>query len=226
MPQRFRNALPRTARFSKWVRGPERIHRRSRYGTTRRDPKAKLSDDLVSRRFVADVPDRLWVADITEHPTDEGKLYLAAVIDVFSRKVVGWSMGETASAELAVNAVNMAIWNRRPEPGLIHHSDHGCQYTSLILGKTPRGCGIVGSMGTVGDALDNAVAESFFAALQTELLDRHAWPTRRFLASAVFEYIEGFHNRRRRHSALGYMSPMEYEAARKLREASNTHSAA
>jgi len=135
-------------------------------------------------------------------------------------------MGEAAFAELAVDAVNMGVWNRRPDPGLVHHSDHGCQYTALCFGKTLREHGIVGSMGTVGDALDNAVAESFFARLQVELLDRNKWPTRRLLASAIFEYIEGFYNRRRRHSALGYMSPMEYEADWRLKQAAKNRSVA
>lgn len=202
------------------------ISPRRKHVTTRRDPEATPSDDLVKHQFESQAPNRLWVADITEHPTDEGKLYVASVLDVFSRKVVGWSMGPTATAELAIEAVNMAIRNRRPDPGLIHHSDHGCQYTSLIFGKTLKESGILGSMGTVGDALDNAVTESFFATLQTELLDRHTWPTGQALASAIFEYIEGFCNRCRRHSALGYMSPMECEANWHTKELSNAQSAA
>lgn len=202
------------------------VHRRRMHGATRRDLRATPSDDLVKRQFVSEAPDRLWVADITDHPTADGRLYLASVIDAFSRKVVGWATGEAATAELAIDAVNMAVRNRKPDPGLIHHSDHGCQYTSITFGKTLLKSGIVGSMGTVGDALDNAVAESFFATLQTELLDRNTWLTRRSLSSAIFDYIEGFYNRRRRHSALGYMSPMEYEAAWSEREASKAHSAA
>jgi len=202
------------------------ISRRKAKGTTRRDPKATPSADLVKRVFFADAPNRIWVADITEHLTDEGKLYVSDVIDVFSRKVVGWAMGPAATAELVVEAVNMAVWNRKPEPGLIHHSDHGCQYTSIAFGNTLRESGILGSMGTVGDALDNAVAESFYATLQTELLDRHTWPTRQALASAIFEYIEVFYNRRRRHSSLGYLSPMEYEAAWHAKERENAQSAA
>ncbi len=221
----IRCSRKRVARLMK-AEGLTGVHRGGRHDTTRRDPRAQLSDDLVKRQFVSDAPNRLWVADMTVHPTDEGKLYLATVIDVFSRKVVGWSMGEAAFAELAVDAVNMGVWNRRPDPGLVHHSDHGCQYTALCFGKTLREHGIVGSMGTVGDALDNAVAESFFARLQVELLDRNKWPTRRLLASAIFEYIEGFYNRRRRHSALGYMSPMEYEADWRLKQAAKNRSVA
>ncbi|HHV63159.1 MAG TPA: IS3 family transposase, partial [Firmicutes bacterium] len=133
------------------------------------------------------------------------------VIDAFSRMVIGWSIGDRPVADLAVDAVNMAVWNRRPDPGVIHHSDHGAQYTAIAFGRTLKEAGILGSMGTVGDALDNAVAESFFATLETELLDRYNWSSRRALASAIFEYIEGFHNRRRRHSTLGYLSPLDYE---------------
>lgn len=132
-------------------------------------------------------------------------------MDTFSRQVVGWSMGERAQAELVINALTMAIRNRRPHDGLIHHSDHGSQYTALAFGRTLQNAGMLGSMGRVGDALDNAVAESFFASLQTELLDRQPWSTRQMLRSAIFEYIEGFYNRRRRHSTLGYLSPVDYE---------------
>lgn len=191
--------------------GLEGAHRRRRRGMTRRQPSATPQPDLVNRDFAANKPNRLWVADMTQHKTDEGWLYLAVVVDVFSRRVVGWSMGERPVADLAVNAVNMAIWNRRPVRGVIHHSDHGAQYTSLAFGRTLRQAGIVGSMGSVGDALDNAMAESFFATLQTELLDRRPWPTRAALMTAIFEYIEGFYNRRRRHSSLGQLSPDEYE---------------
>ncbi|MCR4397948.1 MAG: IS3 family transposase, partial [Firmicutes bacterium] len=129
----------------------------------------------------------------------------------FSRMVVGWSMGDRPTADLVVSAVNMAVWNRRPADGVIHHSDHGAQYTSLVFTTRLREAGIIGSMGSVGDALDNAVAESFFATLQTELLDRGAWQTRSNLKSAIFEYIEAFYNRRRRHSALEYLTPLEFE---------------
>lgn len=187
------------------------VHRRRNRGFTHRNPKHELAPDLVQRQFIATAPNRLWVADMTEHGTDEGKVYLAVVTDAFSRMVIGWAMGERPVAELAVAAVNMAIWRRRPSPGVIHHSDHGAQYTALVFGKTLKDAGISTSMGTVGDALDNAVAESFFATLRTELLDRRHWPTKQALRSAIFEYIEGFYNRRRRHSTLGYLSPMEFE---------------
>ena len=192
--------------------GLQGIHRRKRgKGTTRRDPGAEPSEDLVNRVFTATEPDRLWVADITQHPTWSGWLYIAVVLDVFSRKVVGWAMADHIRAELVVEALDMAVWNRRPAPGLVHHSDHGSQYTSLVFGRRCREAGIVPSMGSVGDAYDNAVAESFFETLQRELLDRRSWPTRRMLQTAVFDYIEGWYNRRRRHSALGQLSPDEFE---------------
>jgi len=191
--------------------GLEGAHRRRRQGITRRRPGATSRPDLVNRNFAAAQPDELWVADMTQHETDEGLLYLAIVMDAFSRQVTGWAMGDRPVADLAVKAVNMAVWNRQPTEGVIHHSDHGSQYTSLAFGHTLRSSGIVGSMGTVGDALDNAMAESFFATLQIELLDRHKWPTRSALSTAIFEYIEGFYNRRRRHSALGYLSPVDFE---------------
>lgn len=187
------------------------VHRRRLHGCTRRDPSREAYPDLVHREFTAAAPDQLWVGDLTQHPTDEGWLYLAVVIDAFSRMVVGWAMGNRAVADLVVDAVNMAVWNRRPAGGVIHHSDHGAQYTSLVFGRRLQEAGILGSMGTVGDALDNAVAESFYATLQTELLDRQSWPTRPRLRSAIFEYIEVFYNRRRRHSTLGYLSPAEFD---------------
>jgi putative transposase len=191
--------------------GLQGVHRRRRQGLTRRDPNAQPAGDLVRRDFSPEAPDRLWVADITQHRTWAGWLYLAVVIDAFSRKVVGWSMADHLRTELVLDALDMAIWNRRPRKGLIHHSDQGCQYTSLTFGRRLREAGLVGSMGSVGDAYDNAVAEAFFATLQCELLDRQSWPTRRRLQSAVFDYIEGFYNRRRRHSTLGYLSPEDFE---------------
>ncbi|WP_324717959.1 IS3 family transposase [Carboxydochorda subterranea] len=165
----------------------------------------------MPRAFTADAPSRLWVADLTQHPTDEGWLYLATVLDAFSRRVVGWAMAERATAELVIDALDMAVWNRRPRGELVHHSDHGARYPSLAFSRRLEAAGILDSMGSVGDALDNAVAESFFATLQTELLNRAPWPTRQALKTAVFEYIEAFYNRRRRHSALGYLSPEDFE---------------
>ena len=188
------------------------VHRRNYSGTTQRDPKREAYPDLVERRFTVDEPNKVWVADVTQHETDESWLYLAVVIDVYSRLVVGWSMGERFTAELVLNALEMALWNRQPAEGVIHHSDHGSQYTSLAFGQGLERSNVLGSMGSVGDALDNVVAESFFATLQTELLDRYSWPTRQGLRSALFEFIHVFYNRQRRHSALGYISPSEFES--------------
>lgn len=206
----IRCSKKRVARLMK-AAGLEGISRRKHRGTTRRNPRAAASPDLVHRRFTADAPNRLWVADITQHETREGWLYIAAVIDVFSRKVVGWAMGKRATADLVIDALNMAIQARRPEAGLIHHSDQGAQYTSFRYGFRLRQTGILGSMGSAGDAYDNALSESFWATLQTELLDRSTWHSRDQLRSAVFEYIEVFYNRQRLHSALGYMTPCEFE---------------
>lgn len=187
--------------------------RRRRHGTTRRDLHAVPSDDLVNRRFHPSGPDRLWVADITEHPTREGKVYVAVVLDAWSRRVIGWSIADHLRTELVVDALDMACWRRKPSPesGLIHHADHGTQYTSWAFGQRLRAAGLLGSMGSVGDALDNAMAESFFATLQLELFDRRTWTTRRQLAQAIFEYIEAFYNPERRHTSINNLTPIEYE---------------
>ncbi|MEW6523701.1 MAG: IS3 family transposase [Bacillota bacterium] len=205
-----RCARRRVARLMRQA-GLAGVHRRRLRGCTRRDPARSSYPDRIERDFAASAPDQLWVGDLTQHATDEGWLYLAVVIDVFSRRVVGWSMGDRATADLVLGAVNMAVYNRRPGGGLVHHSDHGSQYTSLSFGERLQKAGILGSMGSVGHALDNAVAESFFATLQTELLDRNTWARRAQLRTAIFEYIEAFCNRRRRHSKLGYYSPAEFE---------------
>ena len=186
-------------------------HRRRRHGLTRRDPQAMSAPDLVGRCFTATAPDRVWTADITYIPTWSGWLYLAVVLDVFSRRVVGWAMAEHLRTELVLDALDMAIWNRRPAEGLVHHSDQGCQYTSLAFGRRLRQAGLVASMGSVGDCYDNAVTESFFATLECELLDRSRFATRAQARTAVFDFIEGFYNPRRRHSTLGYLSPAEFE---------------
>ncbi len=199
--------------------GLEGVHRRRKRGSTRRDPARPSYSDLVQRSFTPNTSDRLWVADITQHKTDEGWLYLAVVIDAYSRKVVGWAMAEHLQAELVIKALELAVWNRRPSPGLVHHSDHGSQYTSLAFGQRLEQAGIVGSMGTIGDALDNAVAESFFASLQVELLDRRYWQTRQQLTTAIFDYVEVFFNRQRLHSTLGYLSPTDFEEAYALQQA-------
>jgi putative transposase len=191
--------------------GLQGVHRRRLRGCTRRDEAATPSADLVERRFTPEGPDRLYVADVTQHRTSEGWLYYAVVIDCFSRRVVGWSIADHIRSELVVDALQMAIWNRRPPPGTIHHSDHGSIYTSWAFGHRLREAGLLGSMGSIGDCFDNSVAESFFATLQTELLDRSTWPTREGLANAIFAFVEGFYNPTRRHSTLGYLSPADYE---------------
>jgi putative transposase len=185
--------------------------RRRKGTTTIRVPGIATAPDLARRDFAPTAPNRLWVADLTEIATWQGKLYLAVVIDAFSRRCVGWAMAEHMRAELVVEALEMAIWQRRPDPGLVHHSDRGGQYVSLIFGQRCRQAGIDVSMGAKGSALDNAVAEAFFATLKKELTRRRAWPTRRELQSAVFAWIEGWYNRRRLHSTLGMRSPLDYE---------------
>lgn len=179
--------------------------------TTIKVPGVRVADDLVQRQFRPAAANVLWIADVTYMRTWEGWLYLAAVQDAFSRRIVGWQMAEHMRAELVVDALRMAIKRRRPEPGLIHHSDQGAQYVSLAFGQTAREAGIARSMGSKGDCWDNAVAETFFATLKKELVHRGSWPTRQELTSEVFEYIEGFYNLRRRHSTLGMHSPADYE---------------
>ena len=179
--------------------------------TTIRVPGVRVADDLVERRFRPDRPDVLWVADITYLRTWEGWLYLAAVQDAYSRRIVGWSMAEHMRTELVVDALEMALARRRPKPGLVHHSDQGSQYVSLGFGQKARDAGIAVSMGSKGCAYDNAVAESFFATLKKELVHRHSWPTRRELSSEVFDYVETFYNPVRRHSTLGMLSPAQFE---------------
>jgi putative transposase len=185
---------------------------RRRYrGTTRQNPDAVAAPDLVQRDFTASGPDQLWVADITYVSTGEGWLYLATVLDAWSRRVVGWAMGETLRTALVVEALNMAVWNRRPAAEVVHHSDRGAQYTSLAFSRRCREAGVAPSMGSVGDAYDNALAEAFFATLETELLMRHTFATRKEARLALFDFIEAFYNSHRRHSALGYLSPAEFE---------------
>jgi putative transposase len=167
----------------------------------------------VKRNFRAIAPDKLWTADITYIRTQEGFVYLAFVVDVYSRKVVGWSMASHLRTELVVDALEMALRRRKPDAGLIHHTDRGAQYTALSFGKRLGEAGIVASMGRTGSALDNAISESFVASLKTELLYRHRFLSREDARTAVFDYIEGFYNRVRRHSSLGYLSPSDYEQA-------------
>jgi putative transposase len=178
----------------------------------RRKANMATAADLVQRRFDRPAPDQLWVTDITEHPTREGKLYCCVVLDVFSRRVVGWSIDSHQATPLVTNALGMAIHHRNPRPEqTVIHSDHGSQFTSWAFTQRAKESGLLPSMGTVGDAYDNAVIESFWARMQTELLDRRRWTTRIELANAIFEYLEIFYNRQRRHSALGWRTPVEFE---------------
>ena len=186
------------------------VSRRRGTRTTRVDRNHRAAPDRVEREFRAEAPDKLWVADVTYVPTWTGFLYLAIVLDVFSRKVVGWAMANHLRTELVLEALNMAIAQRRPQ-GVIHHSDKGAQYTSLAFGKRCRDRGIVTSTGSAGDCYDNAMAESFFATLECELIKRRSLKTQAEARTAIFEFIEGWYNTKRRHSALGYLSPNEFE---------------
>jgi len=176
----------------------------------RRIPNVATAGDLVARRFGRKEPDRLWVTDITEHPTREGKVYCAVVLDVFSRRVVGWSIDATQTAALVTSALGMAIEQREPD-GTVIHSDQGTQFTSWAFTRRALDSGLMPSMGSVGSCFDNAMIESFWSRMQVELLDRQVWRTRVELANAIFEYLEIFHNRQRRHSALGMLTPVEFE---------------
>jgi putative transposase len=198
----------RVARLMK-AAGLEGICRRKKYRSTR-DKDARPAPDLVEREFVATAPNQLWVADITYVPTWAGFLYLAVVLDVFSRRIVGWAMDTHLRAELVIDALNMAVGQRQPVT-VIHHSDQGCQYTSVAFGLRCREVGVKPSMGSVGDAYDNAMCESFFATLECELLDRRRFKSQAEARLAIFDFIEGFYNTRRIHSALDYRSPVEYE---------------
>lgn len=183
--------------------------------TTRRNPYATPAPDLLKRNFATAAPNKIWTADITYIHTWEGFLYLAFILDVYSRQIVGWSMATHLRTELVVDALQMALWRRNPDVGLIHHTDRGVQYTALSFSKRLEEAGIVASMGRVGSALDNAISESFVASLKCELLLLHEdrFVSREAARTAVFDYIEGFYNRVRRHSSLGYLSPAEYEQA-------------
>ena len=185
------------------------ISGRPRY---RRAPNVATAEDRVQRTFSRDGPNQLWVTDITEHPTREGKVYCAAVLDAFSRLVVGWSIDSNPTAALVTNALGMAIEQRGPPDGeTVIHSDQGTQFTSWAFTQRAVDSGLLPSMGSVGDCYDNAMIESFWSRMQVELLDRQRWSTRVELANAIFEYLEIFHNRRRRHSSLGMLTPIEYE---------------
>lgn len=176
----------------------------------RRLPHVATAGDRVERQFRREEPDRLWVTDITEHPTREGKVYCAVVLDAFSRRVVGWSIDASPTAALVTNALGMAIDQREPD-GTVIHSDQGTQFTSWAFTRRALDSGLLPSMGSVGSCFDNAMMESFWSRMQVELLDRRHWRTRVELANAIFEYLEIFHNRQRRHSALGMLAPIEFE---------------
>ena len=211
----FRVGKKRVARLMR-EQGIVGVTRRRGPTTTTRQPGAPKGPDLVERDFTADGPDQLWVADITYVPTGSGFLYLAVVLDAFSRRIVGWAMAGHLRTELVLAALDMAVAQRQPE-GVVHHSDHGCQYTSLAFGARCREAGVRPSLGSVGDCYDNAMCESFFATLECEVLDRHRWATKAEARMALFRFIEGWYNPRRRHSSIGYDSPAQHE--RKHREA-------
>lgn len=195
--------------------GPARIKRLKGVAT---------ADDLVNRKFHRLALNELWVTDITEHPTREGKVYCAAVLDACSRKIIGWAIDSKQDSTLVVNALDMAIRARQPDPGGIVHADHGVQFTSWVFTQKIRYAGLLPSFGTVGDGLDNAMMESFWSSMQIELLNRKKWKTRIELANAIFEYIEVFYNRHRRHSSLGYATPNDYDLARTPRAPATTGS--
>lgn len=192
------------------TQGLRGVHRRKGVTTTIPAAERRPQPDLVERDFTAQAPDQLYVADITYIPTWAGFLYLAIVMDVYSRRIVGWRMATHLRSELVREALDMALWQRRPVD-VIHHSDQGCQYTSVDFGQRCRQAGVRPSMGSVGDCYDNAMAESFFATLECELLDQHRFVDPDQARRAVFEYLEGWYNPQRRHSAIGYQSPNQYD---------------
>ena len=198
------------------------VCRRKWTTTTRRDRDARPAPDLVERDFSVSGPNRLWVADITYIPTWAGFLYLAVVLDAWSRRVVGWAMATHLRTELVLDALDMALTQRRPSD-VIHHSDQGCQYTSIAFGQRCRQACVRPSMGSVGDAYDNAMCESFFATLECELIDRSTFKNHVETRMAVFDFIEGWYNPHRRHSALDYLSPLNYEIRNRREKFSESH---
>jgi putative transposase len=214
IPQELRAAESRVGckRVARWMQAVSLrgASRRPWVITTVRDRHARPAPELVERNFTAAAPDCWWVADITYIPTWAGFLYLAVVLDTFSRRIVGWAMATPLRTELVLEALNMAI-GQRPPAAVIHHSDQGSQDTALAFGQRCEEAGVRPSMASVGDCFDNAMCESFFATLECELLDRRHFKTPIEARMAVFEFIEGWYNPRRRHSAIGYLSPIDYE---------------
>ena len=213
--QGVRCARKRVARLMR-AAGLVGCHRRRRARTTVAEPTHVPAPNLVARDFTAPAPNRLWLGDITYVATQEGWLYLAVLLDAHSRRVVGWAMANHLRTELAADALAMALQARRPPPGLVHHTDRGCQYTAAAYREVLAARGVTVSMSRAGECLDNAVAESFFASLKAELVDTRPWPTRAAARTAIFEWIEVWYNRLRRHSTLGYLTPVAHEEQRLL----------
>jgi transposase InsO family protein len=205
--QGVRVGRKRVARLLRMLgrRGISHRHKR------RHRPAEAVHQDLVQRKFTAAGPDLLWCTDITEHPTRAGKVYCCAVEDVFTRQIVGWSIADHMRSDLVVDALQMATWRRRPQPGTIVHADRGSQYTSWVFGHRLREAGLLGSMGRVASSVDNSMIESFWSTMQRELLDTRTWDSPEELGAAIFEWIEAWYNPRRRHTALGMLSPIDYE---------------
>jgi len=189
------------------------VRRRFRVRTTDSSHAYPMAPNQLDRRFDQKLPNQAWAADITYVPTDEGWLYLASVIDLCSRRIVGWAMADHLRTELCTDALNMAIQARKPDEGLLHHSDRGVQYACGEYRGVLEEHAITCSMSGKGDCYDNAVMESFFKTLKSELVHHRRYTTRAQARASIFEYIEVFYNRRRRHSSLGYKSPVEYEAS-------------
>jgi putative transposase len=188
--------------------------RRRRYkATTDSSHRLPVAENLLARDFQRSAPNQVWVSDITYIPTDEGWLYLATTLDLYSRRIVGWSMSERITSDLVIDALTMAVTQRHPPAGLMHHSDRGSQYASAVFQRMLTAHGMVCSMSRKGEVYDNAVMESFYATLKRELVSFTRYATRDEARNAIFEWIEVFYNRQRLHSTLGYRSPTDYEAA-------------
>ena len=205
-----RCARKRVARLMR-AAGLVGCHWRRRTRTTVAEPAHTPVPNLVARDFQATAPDRLWIGDITYVATAEGWLYLAVLVDVYSRRVIGWAMADHLRTELALDALRMALRARRPGAGLVHHTDRGCQYTAASYRAALAARGVTASMSRAGECLDNVMAESFFATSKAELIDTTTWPTRDAARLAIFEWIEVWYNRQRRHSALNYLTPVAHE---------------